>query len=418
MYFLKAISVKGTSCIKGCIKIQGSKNTVLPIMAATLLTSGVTRIYNCPMIDDVYVMCDLLSCLGVVTSLDEHVLTVDTSNVRYAELPYDLTGKLRSSILLLGPMLVRFHKACIGMPGGCDIGARPIDLHLEGMMKMNVGVLIHKKVLTCECFHLQCCEYELRVPSVGATENLIMTAVGAMGRTVLKGVAREPEIIELCNYLVGIGVVIDGIGTDTLIIRGKCTLQCCDYHNPYDRVVAGTYLLMAASLPSDLKLSGIHPVSYIANIIKTVKMLGASVVVMDDYMTIQSEGNVSGGDFATGCFPEFPTDLQSVLVACLTKAGGISTVSETIFEKRFSIVSELQKLNANIIQKGKMMVVHPSCMQGHTVKATDLRQGAALIVAGVLANGYTTVTDVSFVERGYENIVLDLKQIGVEIEYI
>lgn len=417
--FLKAISVKGSSGLKGRIDIQGSKNTVLPVIAATLLTTGITKISNCPEIEDVYVMCRLLECLGVTTSFESHVLTIDTTGIVYAPLPCELTRKLRSSVLLLGPLIGRFHRAEIGMPGGCAIGARPIDIHLEGLSRMNVDISCNKDSLDCKTFHLQGCEYHLRFPSVGATENLIMAAVGATGRTILRGVAKEPEIIELCNYLVSTGALIEGIGTDVIVVKGTGVLTPCDYQNPYDRIVAGTYILMAAALPSDIRLYGIHDTQWISNVIKVAKSLGVTVVPFENYISVHSMGKVDGGCFVTGIYPRFPTDLQPVLIAVLMKSQKKSVVTETIFENRFGIVEPLQRLGGNVSQKGKDVYIEFSNeLYGHTVKATDLRQGAALIVAGLLCEGYTTITDVGYIERGYEDIVRDLKNINVVIEYV
>ncbi|MGN0155457.1 MAG: UDP-N-acetylglucosamine 1-carboxyvinyltransferase [Lachnospiraceae bacterium] len=416
---LKAISVKEAGTLKGTIQIQGSKNTVLPIMAATLLGTGISVIHNCPMIDDVKVMCELLHHLKVATSLEDHVLTIDTRNAEYAPLPYALTKKLRSSVLLLGPILARWHRAQIGMPGGCAIGLRPIDIHLEGFVKMNVDVNLHNDILTCTTFHLQGCEYHLRFPSVGATENLIMAAVGAKGRTILRGAAKEPEIIELCNYLLSMGALIEGVGTDVLIIKGSNALTSCDYVNVYDRIVAGTYLLMAAAVPSEIKMTGIEDIHYLKNIIQVASELGVNVVKFDQYLQLQSFGRVAAGDFETGIYPEFPTDLQPVLVTVLLKAEADSSVTETVFENRFSIAGELEKLNAKIqIKNQKVMISGNGKLQGHTVRAKDLRQGAALVVAGLISRGYTTITDISYIERGYEDIVRDLQNVGVEITYI
>lgn len=417
--FLKAISVKEAGVLKGNIEIQGSKNTVLPIMAAALLSSGVSVIYNCPVIEDVLVMCQLLECLNVKTKLENHVLTIDTRDARYSPLKSELTGKLRSSILLLGPMLARWQKAEIGMPGGCAIGLRPIDIHLEGLMKMNVDVKLHNDILICETYYMQGMEYHLKFPSVGATENLVMAAMGAKGRTILRGVAKEPEIIELCNYLQSMGALIEGIGTDVLVIKGCSNLEACDYCNVYDRIVAGTYLLMAAAVPSDLRLLGIEDIHYIKNIIKVAAMLGVTVVKFENYLSVQSSGTVTAGDYVTGIYPDFPTDLQPVLVAVLLKARGQSSVTETVFDKRFGVVDELKKLEADIEMVEQKAIIHGGKkLQGHTVKASDLRQGAALVVAGLMCRGYTTITNISYIQRGYEDIVRDLKNAGVQITYI
>lgn len=419
MNCLKAISVKEASKLQGNIVIQGSKNTVLPIMAATLLGKGISRIYNCPEIEDVKVMCELLQCLHVTTRLENHVLTIDTRKADYEPLPYELTSKLRASVLLLGPMLARWQKAEIGMPGGCAIGMRPIDIHLEGFMKMNVDVKLYRDVLTCTTFYLQGVEFVLGFPSVGATENLIMAAAGAKGRTILRGVAKEPEVIELCKYLMGMGVLMEGVGTDVLTIKGSREITCIDYVNVYDRIVAGTYLLMAAVLPGHIKLIGIEDIHYMKNIINVAVSLGVNVVHFENYLSVESFGNVHGGKYRTGTYPEFPTDLQPVLMAVLVKALEDSMLTETVFENRFQIVKELEKLGAVIEVKDRDVFIKAGHrLQGHTVKSTDLRQGAALVAAGLVSHGFTTITDVSYIERGYEDIVRDLQGVGVMISYI
>ncbi|MBR1599778.1 MAG: UDP-N-acetylglucosamine 1-carboxyvinyltransferase [Lachnospiraceae bacterium] len=416
---MKAISVKEASCLKGTIAIQGSKNTVLPIIAATILTSGISVIYNCPDIIDVHVMCELLNCLNIRTCYKEHTLTIDTNDAAYNSLPYELTGRLRSSVLMLGAMLARWGRAEIGMPGGCTIGTRPIDIHLEGFSKMNVDIEEYGDCLRCKTFYMQGCDFVLRYPSVGATENLLLAACGAKGRTVLRGAAKEPEIIELCNYLVSLGILIDGIGTDVLVIKGTGCIGCSDYVNVYDRIVAGTYLLMSCGIPADIRLTGIDEIHYIRNVLRVCAGLGLNVVRLEHYLHIQSSGIVCPGDFATGIYPEFPTDLLPMLITVLTKAMGESSVTETVFENRFAVVSELRRLGARVNVNGNRVYIDGNDkLTGHTVKATDLRQGAAMVTAGLMASGYTTITDTSFIQRGYEDIVGDLKGVGAVLEYI
>ncbi len=416
---MKRIRVKGAESLNGTIKIQGSKNTVLPIMAATLLSSGVSVIYNCPNIEDVKVMCQLLECLHAKTQLVGNVLTIDTSEVCYEPLPCELTTKLRSSVLLLGPVLARWNKVELGVPGGCAIGLRPIDIHLEGLAKMNVDLNCQSDVLFGNTYYLQGCDIGLRFPSVGATENLIMAAVLAHGRSILRGVAKEPEIVELCNYLISMGALIEGVGTDTLIIKGTSVLESCDYCNVYDRIVAGTYLLMAAALPSNIVLSGIDDIHYIKNIIDVVSRLGINVIKRDNCLKIQSTGRVQGGEFETGIYPEFPTDLLSVLIVALAKSKERSSVEETIFENRLGITKELKKAGARLtLQKRTVYLEGNDSLYGCEVMATDLRQGAALVVLGVLSEGYTIITNISYIQRGYEDIVRDLQSVGIEIRYV
>lgn len=413
------IKVKKAEQLAGNIVIQGSKNTVLPIMAATLLSSGVSVIYNCPLIEDVSVMCRLLECLNVKTEMSGNSLRIDTSEARYAPLPCELTTKLRSSVLLLGPMLARWQRVELGVPGGCAIGLRPIDLHLQGFSKMNVDIQVINDEVTGRAYHLQGGVIQLRFPSVGATENLIMAAVAANGRTILRGVAKEPEIIELCNYLISMGALIEGVGTETLLIKGTRELTSSDYCNVYDRIVVGTYLLMAAAFPSEIRLIGIDDIQYIKNVINVVAMLGVNVIKRDNYLSVSSNGNVQGGSFRTGIYPAFPTDLLPVLIAVLTQAKDHSIIEETIFENRFSIVRELNKMGAACeLKDGIVQVSGVSSLNGTVLDATDLRQGAALVIAGMLGVGCTTVTNIHYIQRGYEDIVRDLQSIGVQIEYV
>ncbi len=415
---MREIRVEKAEQLKGDIVVQGSKNTVLPIMAATLLGTGVSVIYNCPMIEDVVVMCQLLECLNVKTRLENHVLTIDTRKARYAVLPCSLTTRLRSSVLLLGPILARWNKVELGVPGGCAIGLRPIDIHLQGFSKMNVDIRVEGCRVIGSADSLQGGEICLRFPSVGATENLIMTAVLAPGKTTLLGVAKEPEIIELCKYLISMGACIEGVGTDTLTINGVAKLMAHDCEIVFDRIVAGTYLLMATAVPSDIRLCGIEDIGYIKNIIKVASELGANIVKYDNVLRVQSVGSIQGGDFVTGIYPQFPTDLLPVLIAVLTKAENPSRVEETIFENRLSIVRELEKTGALFQVEERKVSVKPSGQQtGRVLKATDLRQGAALVVAGLLCKGNTTVTDIAYIERGYEDIVKDLQKVGAKIAY-
>lgn len=416
---MEGIRVREAEKLQGSIVVQGSKNTVLPIMAATLLTDGVSVIYNCPDIQDVHVMRQLLECLSVRTDYENHTLRIDTTDAQYHPLPGMLTCKLRSSVLLLGPMLAKWKKAEIGMPGGCEIGARPIDIHLDGFMKMNVDVENECDKVCCNACYMQGCEYKLNFPSVGATENLIMAAIGNKGRTILRGVAKEPEIIELCKYLVSLGALIEGIGTDVLIIKGTNQLESGDYINVSDRIVIGTYMLMATAIPSEIVLYNVGDLSYLDNIIDTTRRLGASVICDENCIRIVSAGNIQGGFFKTGIYPSFPTDLQPILATILLRSKDDSVVEETVFENRFGVVRELKKLGANIaICHSCMMVSGGVILKGAQVNALDLRQGAAMVVAGMISNGTTIVTNTEYILRGYENIVKDLQGLGVHIDYI
>lgn len=415
---MKMICVKKADFLKGNITIQGSKNTVLPIIASTLLSSGISTIYNCPMIEDVRVMCQLLECFQVKTRLEKNTLTIDTRKIKYAVLPKELTTKLRSSVLLLGPILARWKRVEMGIPGGCAIGLRPIDIHLQGLSCMNVNICLKDDIVSGETQLLHGNDIYMRFPSVGATENLLMAAVTADGRTTIHGVAKEPEIVELCNYLNSMGARIEGVGTDTLIIKGTKTLTSSDYCNVYDRIVAGTYLLASAAIPSDICLMGINDIHYIKNVVSVATKLGVNVIKYNNSLKIQSTGQIQGGSFQTGIYPEFPTDLLPVLITVLVKAKKCCQIEETIFENRLGIIKELEKMGAEFeINNRTVCVEQNKCLHGEVVTATDLRQGAALVIAGLLVDGCTVVQDVCYIERGYEDIVRDLQGIRAQIEY-
>ncbi len=416
---MKNIRVKKTDFLKGNIKIQGSKNTVLPIIASTLLSSGVSIIYNCPEIEDVKVMCQLLECFGAKIQFRNHTLTIDTEDVEYAVLPQELTTRLRSSVLLLGPILAKWKKVEMGIPGGCAIGLRPIDIHLQGFLCMNARVSVKDDVLLGQTQLLKGNDIYMRFPSVGATENLLLAAVVADGKTVLHGAAKEPEIIELCKYLNSIGARIEGVGTDTLIVNGVRSLGCGTYYNVYDRIVAGTYILATVAVPSDITLEGIDDISYIKNIVNVAVELGINVVKCNHCLRIQSVGQCCGGLFHTGVYPEFPTDLLPVLITVLLKAKSGSCIEETIFENRLGIINELEKIGAEFtIDDRKVYIKEGMHLHGEVVNATDLRQGAALVIAGLLGEDCTTVKNIFYIERGYEDIVRDLKNIQAQIEYV
>ena len=416
---LNRICVKKAERLKGNIQIQGSKNTVLPIIASTVLCSGISKIHNCPCIKDVDVMIDILKTLGADVEFTDHVLTVDTTNIKNSKLLPDFTGKLRSSVMFLGPLIGRYKEAYIGYPGGCLIGTRPIDMHLEGLVQMNVGVRLEKDQICCKTYYLQGNVIHLRFPSVGATENLVMAAVLAYGRTIIRNSAKEPEVIELCNHLCNMGALIEGIGTDTLIIKGVSRLYPADYCNVFDRIVAGTYMLAAAAVKSDINLIGIDHIDYIKNVIETAVRLGVNVVKKGNVLTVSSLGKVKKGEFATGIYPGFPTDLQPVLMAVLLKGDGVSHLTESIFENRFGLAKELGKLGADVSVEEEVASVFPcKDLKGNDVYARDLRGGAALVVAGMLSEGITTVHDIRHVLRGYEDIVDDMRTLGVDIQYI
>ncbi len=412
------ISVEGRDNLLGKIPIQGSKNTVLPIMASSILCEGVTIIYNCPDIVDVHSMIAILEGLGCKIEFNDNILKIDSVNCNSNNISSDMTNKLRSSVMLLGPLIGRFNEAYLGYPGGCKIGERPIDIHLDAFGMMNVGIVMSKEMIKCSTYLLQGAELELKFASVGATENIIMAATLATGKTVIKNAAREPEIIELANHLVKMGAEIYGAGTDVITIYGVEKLNSTNYINVCDRIVVGTYMIAATLVKSKVELTNVYKVEYLENIIKIVRDLGAEVVVGDGSIFVNSTGIVNQQMVTTGPYPMVPTDIQSFLLVAYTKGTGISKITEGVFENRYVISSELRKMGANIEVNKYIATISPADLLGTEVYAPDLRGGAALVIAGIIGKGQTIIGNIEYILRGYEDIVGDLQKIGVDIHYI
>ncbi len=412
------ISVEGRDSLSGKIPIQGSKNTVLPIIASSILCEGVTIIYNCPDIVDVHSMVEILEGLGCQIEFSDNTLKIDSTNCNSNNIPSDMTNKLRSSVMLLGPLLGKFNEAYLGYPGGCKIGERPIDIHLEAFGRMNVGTTMSKELITCSTYLLQGAELNLKFASVGATENILMAASLAKGKTVIKNAAKEPEIIELANHLVKMGAEIYGAGTDVITIYGVEKLNSTNYINVCDRIVVGTYMIAASLVESNIELTNVYKTVYLENIIKVVRNLGAEVIVGDGSIFIKGNGKVNQQMITTGPYPMIPTDIQSFLLVAYTKGNGISTITEGVFENRYVIASELEKMGADIEVNNYTATIKPTKLLGAHVYAPDLRGGAALIIAGIIGKGQTTIDNIEYILRGYEDVVGDLQKVGVSIDYI
>lgn len=415
---MSVIQIQGLRCLKGKINIQGSKNAVLPVMAASLLHRGTTVMTNVPGIQDVYCMMGILEYLGCECRLEGHTLTICAERAAMAQIPDELAGQMRSSIMLLGPLLGRFKEAVTSHPGGCSIGSRPINLHLEGLKKLGADIRVEGERITASTVGLAGNRIELLFPSVGATENVIMAAVAARGTTVLTGAAKEPEIETLCLFLQEMGAGISGVGTSELTIEGGRELHDVTFNIPGDRIVAGTYLGAVMNAGGEVLLEG-APVRHMEENIRLAGNMGAELFIRPEGLLVRMEGRPKAADFATGPYPEFSTDLQSVMMAVASIADGTSFIQETVFEKRFSTAKELQKLGAHIIIDGSMARVEGVFpLNGGDVCAQDLRGGAALVVAGLAAGGVTRVGGYSHISRGYEDICRDLQGVGAEIELL
>lgn len=412
---MSVIQIQGLRCLKGKINIQGSKNAVLPVMAASLLHRGTVVMTNVPGIQDVYCMMGILEYMGCKCRLEGHTLTICTEQACGGQIPDEMAGQMRSSIMLLGPLLGRFREAVTSHPGGCSIGSRPIDLHLEALRKLGADIRVEGERITASTPGLTGCRIELPFPSVGATENIIMAAVAADGTTVLSGAAREPEIETLCLFLQEMGAEITGIGTSRLVIVGERSLHDVTFGIPGDRIVAGTYLAAVMNAGGEVMLEG-APVRHMEENIRLVRRMGAEVSIRPQGILARMQGRPVAAELATGPYPEFSTDLQSVMMAVASIADGTSLIRETVFERRFSTAKELQKLGAHIIIDGRTARVEGKFpLNGGSVLAQDLRGGAALVTAGLAAGQDTFVHGYSHISRGYEDICRDLRDVGAGI---
>lgn len=412
---MSVIEVQGLTPLEGEIKIQGSKNAVLPMMAAAILHKGTTVIENVPRIQDVFCMLGILNRIGCRCRLEGHRLTVDAAGVTEAEIPKEFVKSMRSSIIVSGPLLGRLGSAVTSSPGGCSIGLRPIDLHLMALRDLGAQIEREGEELRVSASRLKGADIYFPFPSVGATENAVMAAVLAEGVTVICGAAKEPEIEELCLFLNGMGARIHGAGTSRLAVEGVKSLHDSIFTVTGDRIVAGTYLFAAMASEGRITMTGISPYHMEAALDSAGKM-GAAIRRYEDRISVAMAGRPSGYSVVTGPYPQFPTDLQSPMMAVMAAAKGVSRMEENVFEGRFGTVKELQKLGADIIIEENRAVIHglyPLC--GADVAARDLRGGAALVVAGLASEGVTRIADCGHIERGYEDICRDLTDLGALI---
>jgi len=420
---MSCIKVNGGGRLKGEIKIQGSKNAALPIIAAAILNKGITILRNCPKILDVFHMIKILKELGCTAEWEDNTLIIDTSKLTSAKVPESSVRKMRSSILFLGALLGRCHEVSIAYPGGCSIGKRPIDYHLDSIRRMNVSqeyVGEDKDIIYCRTDKIVGTDIFLKFPSVGATQNIILTAVLSEGVTRIFNAAREPEVLELCNFLVEAGARICGKGTAFIEIEGVKQLHDVEFTLSPDRIVAGTYMAAVAAAGGDVVLKN-SPVYHIDSVIRVLKKVGCDIKIADDILRIRCDRRPQPLEILkTQPYPGFPTDMQSQLMTVLSLADGKSTIIETIFESRFQNAYELKKMGANIIideKEKKAVISGVRKLKGATVKAHDLRAGAALVIAGIAAEGTTIIKESDTIERGYEDICRDFNSLGADVSF-
>ena len=414
---MDAIRIYGGNCLDGQTTIQGSKNASLPILAATLLIKGTCEIENCPDISDVYHMQRLLESLGCTIERDEAVVRINTETLSECDMPSDSVCVMRSSVMLLGALLARTGSVSMEYPGGCVIGARPINLHLRSLRQMGVVIEEKEKGFCAEVTRLQGAAIKLPFVSVGVTENLILAAVLADGVTIIEPAAREPEIQALCEFLQLAGARIEGSGTERLVIHGVERLVPVRYRIPADRIVAGTYLSACMCTGGRVFLRD-APVHHMESVLSQAVLMGAAIDYEPDGILVTGKEHESTCRVVTtGCYPAFPTDMQSPFMVVMVASGTGGRIEETVFENRFRIVPELCKMGADVTVHGNVAYIgEGSRLHGAIVEAQELRGGAALVVAALAADGTSIVTNRHYIDRGYEDIVLSLRALGADVE--
>lgn len=418
---MEKLIVKGGNRLVGAVKTSGAKNAVLPIIAASILGTTPSHLDEVPMLEDVHTISEVLKCLGlsVECSPEKNVLDIDSTEITSYEAPYELVRTMRASFLVMGPLLARIGKARISMPGGCAIGARPIDIHLKGFEALGVKIEQgHGYIEASAPEGLKGTGIYFDFPSVGATENIMMAASLAEGTTILENAAEEPEIVDLANYLNKMGAKIRGAGTDTIRIEGVEKLHGADYTIIPDRIEAGTYMIAAAMTGGDIVVENVLP-EHQKPLIAKLREAGAVVEEDIDKVRVIGKNPLKAVSIKTLPYPGFPTDMQAQMMAMMVIAEGRSKVTETVFENRFMHVVELNRMGAQISTEGRSAVIDGPCkLTGCDVRATDLRAGAAMILAGLVAEGTTRIGDLHHIDRGYENIVAKLKNLGADIERV
>jgi UDP-N-acetylglucosamine 1-carboxyvinyltransferase len=408
--------ISGGARLEGELNVQGAKNAALPVFAAALLTEEPVIVYNWPAISDVYNMLSILEYIGAHVEYEKDRLVIDTRRAQRWEMPDRLAKEIRSSIFMMGPILARFRMARFTYPGGCEIGSRPIDLHLRGLKSLGVNVTEAGGHIMCEGRHLKGGEVHLDYPSVGATENLMMAASLAPGKTVIRNAAREPEIVELQNVVNQMGGSISGAGTSTVFIEGKERLGGFSYSCIPDRIVAGTFMVAAVVTRGNITVKNVIP-EHLFAITAKLKEAGAQIKTFEDAITVVGQGRPKEMHLIeTGPYPGFPTDMQAQMCTAASIAKGTSIIVESVFDNRFKHVGELLRMGANIVIKNNVAVIKGvEQLHAAEIKSMDLRGGAALVLAGLCAQGTTIVDQARIIDRGYETFESELSMLGADI---
>lgn len=417
----EVIVTHGRSHLSGTVRVSGAKNSALKLIAASLLGQGKTILHNVPNISDIDIMIEVLRSLGATVERTDHTVAIDTANATGFETPYELVSKMRASISILGPLIARFGKARVAMPGGCKIGARKIDIHLAVLEAL--GVLFandHGYLYASTPNGLHASKVFLDFPSVGATENMLMASVTAEGTTVIDNAAREPEIEDLANMLNEMGAQVQGAGTSTIVVQGVALsdLHPCEHWVVGDRIEAGTFLTAGALLGGPVTVEGIDP-EFLRTVMMKFEEMGVEVSTTQDSITVSRTEPLRATDIQTLPHPGFPTDLQAQFSLLAAFAEGCSVVSENIFENRFMFASELNRMGSDISLDGHHALIRGvSGLQGAPVSSPDLRGGAALVIAGLAAEGDTRIHDIYHIDRGYEDYVGKLRSLGARVDRV
>lgn len=410
--------IDGGRKIEGEIKVSGSKNASLPIIAASILNGKKTTLYNVPNIEDAKTTLEILKILGCKIKKANNKIIIDSSKIKTHEIPDNLMRELRSSVILAGALLARFKNVIFTYPGGCDIGSRPIDLHLDGFKKLGITIEEEGGVIKCYTDKIIGNDIHLDFPSVGATENIMLAAIFAEGETTIQNAAMEPEIIDLQNMLNKMGAKIEGAGTKNIRIAGVKNLKEVSYNIMPDRIETGTLLCAAAITKGQIELLGAEP-EHIAAILYKLEEAGCKIDAQKNKICLQAPKKLKAIDIKTMPYPGFPTDMQSIFGTMLTVAKGTSVIVENIFESRYKYINELQRMGAKVTLEGKTAIIKGvKKLNSSQVRATDLRGGAALVLAGLVAKGKTEVTNIEYLLRGYENLDKKLNLLGAKIDII
>jgi UDP-N-acetylglucosamine 1-carboxyvinyltransferase len=412
------LQIHGGMPLEGEVRISGAKNAALPILAGTLLADGPVSVGNVPHLHDVTTMIELLGRMGVSVTIDDKMrVEVDASTIREYVAPYELVRTMRASIVVLGPLLARFGRADVSLPGGCAIGARPVNIHVAGLQAMGAEIHIENGYIRARAEKLRGARLVLETVTVTGTENLLMAATLAEGETVIENAAREPEVVDLANFLIGMGARISGAGTDKITIEGVERLTGARYDVLPDRIESGTYLVAGAITSGRVRVKGMRP-DHLDAVLAKLREAGATLEVGDSWVDLDMRGRrPKAVDLKTAPYPAFPTDMQAQFAALNTIADGVGMVTETIFENRFMHMLEMRRLGADIRIEGNTAIIRGvQELTAAPVMATDLRASASLVLAGLVAKGTTDVLRIYHIDRGYERIEEKLEQLGAQIK--